>query len=144
MKDLRRSGGYLMCRAPEKSVPAPRPASGIRTERLAGTWTGDLNYFPQPARLALTLRPAGQKCDGEVSITVPVNHQRYDAPLDECTLSGGELRFSVVTLPLPYLFDVFKGRMEGAQLAGTVERAGAELQHVMSGSWSLVRQPEAR
>ena len=112
----------------------------MQSDQLSGAWSGDLTYYPSPAVLDLALRFEGDKCQGDVVIKVPDRKQRYDAPLAECSLSGQELRFSVVTLPLPFLIDRFTGRVADDRLVGTVERIGRELTNSMSGVWSLRRQ----
>jgi hypothetical protein len=140
VSDISRNGGYLGAHPPEQPKVMLQSAEAIQPDRLAGAWTGDLTYYPSPAILELTLRFDGDKCQGDVVIKVPDRKQRYDAPLAECSFSGQELRFSVVTLPLPFLIDRFRGRIAEGRLVGTVERTGRELTNSMSGTWNLHRR----
>jgi hypothetical protein len=82
----------------------------------------------------------GNACEGQVAIQIPDRKQRYEAPAFSCALSAGHLSFSVITLPLPFLFDRFVGTLVGDRLVGTVERQGRELTNSMSGVWNLGRQ----
>jgi hypothetical protein len=141
--DLKRQGGYLHASPPARPAPAPPGGPPLNAERLAGAWSGDLTYFPSPARFDLTLRVEGGKCEGEVAIQVPQRRQRYEAPLGTCQIAADTIRFTVGTLPLPFLFDRFEGRLVDERLVGTVERTGRELTNAMSGVWTLGRGGEA-
>ncbi|HSB15381.1 MAG TPA: SGNH/GDSL hydrolase family protein [Bryobacteraceae bacterium] len=140
VSDIRRNDGYLGALPPERPNVMLPSGEAMQPDQLAGVWTGDLTYYPSPAILDLTLRFEGGKCQGDVVIRVPDRNQRYDAPLAECSLSGQELRFSVVTLPLPFLIDRFRGRITDGRLVGMVERTGRELTNSMSGTWALRRR----
>ncbi len=140
VSNIRQNGGYLGARPPERPNVVLPSGEAMQPDRLAGAWTGDLTYYPSPAVLELTLRFEGDRCQGDVVINVPDRKQRYDTPLAECSLSGQELRFSVVTLPLPFLIDRFRGRIADGRLVGTVERTGRELTNSMSGVWTLRRR----
>jgi hypothetical protein len=139
VNDLRRSGGYPEPRPP---VPPKTPAGDITAAppAFAGSWTGELSYYPTPANLDLTLRVNGAQCEGEVTVRVPERMYRYDAPLQDCSVAGQELRFTVASMPLPALFDRFTARIAGDRLAGEVERSGRDLVTAMTGTWSLRRQ----
>lgn len=141
VNDIRRQGGYLNARSPERGTAAPPGGQPIPAERLVGPWTGVLTYYPAPAVLNVTFRFDGDTCQGEVAIHVPDRRQRYEAPLGTCSIAADTLTFSVVTLPLPFLIDRFTGRLVDDRLVGTVERSGRELTNRMSGVWSLRRQP---
>jgi len=139
VSELKRTGGYLGARAPRRPEEVAPAGAPIHADDLAGAWTGELDYYPDPALLDLTLRFEGVGCQGEVSIKWPNGKLRFDAPLAECAISGSELRFSVATLPLPSLIDRFSGRIVKDRLAGTVERTGRDLTNSMTGVWNLHR-----
>jgi hypothetical protein len=139
VEELQRQGGYLNAPRPER-IPAVVPSGQpLRSDRLAGAWTGELTYYPSRAVLDVSFRFEGEKCQGDVVIQVPERKQRYDTPLAECSVSAETFTFSVVTLPLPFLTDRFTGRLVEERLVGTVERTGRELTNSMSGTWSLRR-----
>lgn len=138
--EMKRQGGYLHARAPERTAAAVPSGQPLHADRLAGAWSGELTYFPAPATLEVTLRFDGDDCQGEAAIHVPDRNQRYDAPLASCTIAADTLTFSMATLPLPFLTDRFAGRLVDGRLVGTVERTGRELTNSMSGTWALRRK----
>lgn len=138
--EVNRQGGSLNVRPPARTEAVPLGGQPLEAGRLAGRWSGELIYFPAPATLDVTLRFEGDNCQGELAIHVPDRRQRYEAPLGTCSIAGGTLAFSVVTLPLPSLTDRFTGGlMDDGRLVGTVERTGRELTNSMSGTWTLNR-----
>ena len=138
--ELRRAGGTLNAPKPERRTNAQSGGGSIAPQAMAGAWTGNLTYYPSPAFLNLTLQFNGNTCEGQVAIHIPERKQRYEAPAFDCAVSAGHLNFSVITLPLPFLFDRFVGTLVGDRLVGTVERQGRERTNSMSGVWNLSRQ----
>lgn len=133
-------GGYLNAHQPERPERTPPGGGPLRAEQLAGTWTGDLTYYPVRAVLDLTLLFDGDKCQGQTVVRLPERKQQYETPVVDCDVSEQDLRFSVPTLPVPFLFDRFVGRLVDDRLIGTVERRGREMTNSMSGVWNLRRQ----
>jgi hypothetical protein len=142
--EVRRSGGLLNTAASPWPAPAPLPAGNepLRPEALAGKWVGHLAFFPSAARLGLTLRFEGEKCEGEAVIHILERKQRYESPIGNCSIGADRLTFAIGTMPLPFLLDRYVGRLADGKLVGTVERSGRELTNEMSGAWTLWR-PDA-
>ena len=143
--EVRRNGGLLKNAASPWPTPPPLPAgtAPLRPEALAGRWVGDLAFLPSPARLEVTLVFDGEKCEGEAVIHSPERKQRYETRIANCSVTTDELKFSIGTMPLPFLFDRYVGRMVDGRLTGTVERTGRERTNQMTGVWTLWRPNEA-
>jgi hypothetical protein len=139
VRKLKDRGGYLAAPKPVQQESAEQKSSLRGGERFDGQWTGELNYFPSPAGLALTLRIDAAKCEGDVVITLPERRQQYESPITGCSTDGNQLNFSVVMLPIPFLVDRFSGQLSEGRLFGKVQRTGRELTNSMTGSWSLRR-----
>ena len=143
--EVRTSGGRLNAAAaawPPMPASPPPAAEPVRPESLAGKWVGQLTFCPSQAHFEVTLRFAGEKCEGESVIGVPERKQRYESPIANCSVGPDGLKFSIGTMPLPFLFDRYAGRLVDGKLVGTVERTGRELTNLMAGQWTLRRPDE--
>jgi hypothetical protein len=125
---------------PPRREPPPAGTEPLRPEELAGKWVGRLAFFPG-SWFEVTFRFDGLKCEGQAVIHfTPKREQHYESPVADCSIAGDQLKFSVATMPLPFLFDRYVGRrVDGVKLMGTVERTGRDLTHAMSGEWTLWR-----
>lgn len=143
--EVKLAGGRLnpgLASWPPTPAPLPAGTEPVRPEAVSGKWVGKLTFFPSQADFEVTFRFAGEKCEGESVIVFPERKQRYETPIANCSISADELRFSVGTMPLPFLFDRYAGRFVDGQLRGTVERTGRELTNLMTGQWTLWRRDE--
>lgn len=144
---LQKNGGYVDVHPVSPPVPTFAPDGPLSSANLAGTWSGQLLFYPGTGavEMILSLRREGHSWKGHLNINYPVKELAAESfDLTDLQVDERELTFSAPhSAGVNNLRVVFRGGRTGADLHGTAQ-AGFKPFDAPSitvlGTWTLHRQ----
>lgn len=128
---------------PKPVVSEPLPAGRTFTAaELEGTWTGRMEFYPDPTEVSLTLTRdgAGWKARWQADLTIGSDRHRLDYALPDVRVTDSTLNFEAYEPRILGQSERHRAVLVGDTLVGRAELGDEDRMPHFVGRWRLVRR----